>query len=328
MLLSVIADTNPFNPLARCAISKAVHRAVHSGLGLSDAELCWLAYMERPIAIDFMISYFKKKEGKHNLKTWKRGLDKVMVTYSAHSLVAGMDTEYYSHWTNTTTTRGKLVLPYIHHVFTTVLTRTTFKAACKAFKPDFRGQSMEANAALLLSECHLSSASNYKPYHAVRTVACAKGLLPPVTKDNDPTFAAMSDVVVDMRKWFYPASVTTIQQARLFIESEVRSLCRELGVDGVGGDRVESMLRAFSRGDEACLMCEGSHCLKFTSRDVSVMEECVRLGLHQTWRQKATFSGGGKQGQPSWSVTEDDKSGCFCGPVRSMRALIQHMRKY
>ena len=264
----------------------------------------------------------------HSFSVWKEALAAAVQTYSADSPVASMDTHYYSHWTNTTASRESLVLPYIHRLFTTTLTNDTFKTACSEFKPDWKNDTIETNAALLLRCCHIRSASNYKPYHCVRTVAVAKQLLLPVTKDKEPSFVGMSDVVVDMRKWFYPPHVTTVQQARTFIESEVRALCKEMGVDGVGGARMERMFETFSRGDEACLMCEGSHCCNYKATDVEVMEMCVKLQLHETWRGMVVFSGGGKQGQPVWSVVEDETSGCFCGPVRSIKALVKFMKAY
>ena len=326
LLLSVLADTNPFNPLERCAISRAVMVAIDCGLDLSDAELCYLAYMKCPIVIHFMLEYFKLKSNMHSFSVWKEALAAAVQTYSADSPVASMDTQYYSHWTNTTASRESLVLPYIHRLFTTTLTNDTFKTACSHFKPDWKHDTIETNAALLLHHCHIRSASHYKPYHCVRTVAVAKKLLLPVTKDKETSFVDMSGVVVDMRKWLYPAHVTTVQQARTFIESEVKALCKELGVGGVGGARMGRMFETFSRGDEACLMCEGSHCCNYKATDVEAMERCVKLGLHETWRVMVVFRGGGKQGQPVWSVVEAEEGGCFCGPVRSIKAPVKFMK--
>jgi hypothetical protein len=75
-------------------------------------------------------------------------------------------------------------------------------------------------------------------------------------------------------------------------------------------------------------MCEGSHCSNYKATDVEVMEKCVKLGLHEKWRGMVVFSGGGKQGQPVWSVVEDKASGCFCGPARSIKALVKFMKTY
>ena len=45
VMLAILADVNPTCMLTRCAISRAVLRAVSVGY-LSDAELIWLAYMK------------------------------------------------------------------------------------------------------------------------------------------------------------------------------------------------------------------------------------------------------------------------------------------
>ena len=53
----------------KCAIVMAVKKGIT--LGLSDAELCWLAWCKVPCPIHFILEEFKKT-GNHGYNTWKR----------------------------------------------------------------------------------------------------------------------------------------------------------------------------------------------------------------------------------------------------------------
>ena len=99
----------------------------------------------------------------------------------------------------------------------------------------------------------------------------------------------MSEGVTQMRSWFYPPSVKTAAQAHAFLKAELESICQRLGVPLP--ERITHALEVMSTGDEACLMCEGSHCENFTTRDVHLMEETVRSGFHDSWRTDRTFTG-------------------------------------
>ena len=62
-------------------------------------------------------------------------------------------------------------------------------------------------------------------------------------------------------------------------------------VQGLGGARMEQMLQHFSRGYEACLVCEEGHCGQFGFEDVLAMADVVRRELQDEWRCNTVFSG-------------------------------------
>ena len=152
----------------------------------------------------------------------------------------------------------------------------------------------------------------------MRTVQAAKGKTVPMANLQKAPLLSMSQEVRQIRSWFYPASVTTAAQAHTFLEAQVKQTCLCLGVPVP--ERITHALEVMSTGDEACLMCEGSHCANFSSRDVQLMEEAVRSGLHDTWRTNCTFTG---EATRRWTITETEQSGVFVGPVRALAALRQ-----
>ena len=317
VLLAWISDVIANVPIERCAIVKQMKVVVDQDI-FCDAELGWLAFMKVPCAINKMLERFAVvNDGRHNYLDWNLSSGEVVERYGADLRVAGFSRKYYSQFLHLTTRREKNVVNYIRTLMSKI-TKAKFKQACLIFRPDWESPNLAQLSSQFVSACGLGSdyaASDYKPLHAMRTVQAAKGKSVPMADLRGPLLD-MSEGVMQMRSWFYPPSVETAAQAHAFLKAELESICQRLSVPLP--QRIEHALKVMSTGDEACLMCEGSHCERFTSRDIQLMETTITSGFHDTWRTGRTFTGKATQ---KWTVTETEESGVFVGPIQALAAL-------
>jgi hypothetical protein len=317
VLLAWISDVIANVPVERCAIVKEIKRVIEKNI-FCDAELGWLAFMKLPCAISKMLERLAiSKHALYSLAEWQDAAAEVVELHGADQRVAGFSQEYYSQFINVTTRRERNVVNYICKLMSG-MSKPKFKRACREFRPDWGSPNLAQLSSQFVSACGLGSdyaASDYKPLHAMRTVQAAFGKSVPMADLRGPLLD-MSEGVRHMRSWFYPASVQTAAQAHAFLKSELETICHRLGV--LLPERIEHALKVMSTGDEACLMCEGSHCESFTTDDVQLMETTIRSGFHDTWRAGRTFTGKATQ---KWTVTETEESGVFVGPIHALAAL-------
>jgi hypothetical protein len=317
ILLALMTNVLANVPVERCAIVHAVRGAVQSGIDFSAAELGWIAFIKVPCAIHRLLKYFR--EHGHTHKDWKAALKKVCKHFKAHEPVRFMKDTYYTQFLFLTTRREKKVLPYIREVVCG-MSSSEFDTACASFTPDWTSPNIDLLADQFVRTCHLKSyvnGSNYKPFHAMRSIQTAMGLATPMRTQSNAPLLPMSEVVIGMRTWFYPASVKTAEGAHMYLASEMERICTSLGVRAYP-KHIQHALKIMSTGDEACLMCEGSHCSSFTDNDIEIMEQALCDGSYQTWRKKRTFTG---RTHREWSITETKSKGIFVGPAQSMAAL-------
>ena len=201
-----------------------------------------------------------------------------------------MSPKYYSQFLNLTTRRERNVVNYICKLMGK-MPKKAFKQACRNFKPEWHNLDIVKLASQFVSTCGMGadySGDDYKPLHAIQTVQAAKGESVPMADLRVPLLD-MSEEVRHMRSWFYPPSVKTAAQAHAFLKAELESICQRLGV--LLPEHITHALEVMSTGDEACLMCEGSHCVNFTGQDIQLMETTIRSGFHDSSRTDRTFTG-------------------------------------
>ena len=318
--LAVLSGVLANVPVTSCAIIRAARRAFKAGF--RAGELLVLAYVKVPCAIDWLVGSLPASYGERTQEAWAEQAAAAITHFGARccgsgSSLGGMDPTYRKQRAavcspGMETTTG---LVFLHDEQIGSRSAGEFQQL-REWEPDWQKQPDGIGKSIGKGTPLGMRGSDYKLAHAARTVMAAMGADRPARSGDTPI--KMSGSLVAARERLFPPSARGCPKAAaVWFYRQCKRKLESLGVPRGNFTPLLHALKAMTRGDEGCLVCEAAHvaAAEFTPEQISAMEWAIKTAPGLAWRWGVAWGEG--------AIVESRAVGVFAGVKESAAALAK-----